>query len=132
MIEIYKTEFIKTQLSDDELKQLEEDFERYKETSIPADCFGRDAPYNHVNTLPSVLSAELQHIHLLTAEKTWPSRTRQFNKTSDNHLVYCSGYYSDQAYLLIAILAPDAHAQSRNRGVMYGLAKIAESFRNKN
>ena len=132
MTEIYKTELIKTQLSDDELKQLEEDFERYKETGIPADCFGRDAPYNHVNTLPSVLSAELQHVHLLTKEKAWPNRTRQFNKTSDNHLVYCSGYYSDQVYLLIAILTPDAHAQLQNRNLMYGLAEIAESFRNEN
>ncbi|VAW51425.1 hypothetical protein MNBD_GAMMA06-1195 [hydrothermal vent metagenome] len=132
MIEIFKTELIRKQATPTELEQLEKDFARYKETGIPADCFGRDVLYNHVNSLPSVLSAELKHIHLLPSAHKSVNTTRQFNKTSDNHLVYCNGYYSNEAYLLIAILAPDAHAQSRKNNVMFKLAQIAENFRENN
>ncbi len=132
MIEVFKTDLIRLQTTPDELKQPGKDFERYKTSGIPADCFGRDAHYNHVNSLPSVLSAKLQHIHLLTPAPTQSKTTRQFNKTSDIHLVYCSGFYSDQVYLLIAILSPDAHTQSLNNNVMYNLAQMAEKFREKN
>lgn len=132
MTEIFKTELIREQTTPEELEQLEKDFRRYKETGVPSDCFGRDALYDHANSLPSVLSAQFQHIHLLTAVTTQNSTTRQFNKTSDDHLVYCDGFYSDQTYLLIAILRPNAHDQSRNNSVMYNLSQMAENFREKN
>ncbi len=115
-----------------ELGQLETDFVQYKDTGIPADHFGRDALYNHVNSLPSVLSNELKHIHLLTSVHRQGNKVRQFDKTSDDHLVYCSGFYSDEVYLFIAILKPDAHTQSRNNNVMFKLAQIAENFRESN
>ncbi len=129
MIEVFKTELIREQTTPTELEQLEKDFVRYKDAGIPADCFGRDALYNHVNSLPSVLSSELKHVHLLAPAHKQGKKVRQFDKTSDDHLVYCSGYYSDEVYLLIAILTPDAHAQSRNNNVMFKLAQIAENFR---
>lgn len=132
MIEVFKTDLIRKQMTPTELEQLEKDFVRYKDVGIPAGCFGRDALYNHVNSLPSVLSSELKHIHILTPAHAQGSKGRQFDKTSDDHLVYCSGYYSDEVYLLIAVLKPDAHAQSRNNSVMFKLAQIAENFRENN
>ncbi len=132
MIEIFKTDLIRKQTTPTELNQLEKDFVQYKNTGIPANCFGRDALYNHVNSLPSVLSAELKHIHILTPAHKPANAVRQFNKTSDDHLVYCNGYYSNEAYLLIGILTPDAHVQSRNNNIMFQLAQIAEKFREKN
>ena len=53
-------------MSNAHITQLAADFKRYKETGVPADHFGRDAPYNHINSLPSVRLQKLQHLHLLT------------------------------------------------------------------
>jgi hypothetical protein len=63
VIRIFKTDLIREQMSSEHLAQLTADFKCYKETGIPADHFGRDAPYNHVNSLPSVRLQELQHLH---------------------------------------------------------------------
>lgn len=54
MIRIFKTDFIKQQLEPEELKCLEDDFRHYKGQRVLPDLFGRDVPYNHPNTLPSV------------------------------------------------------------------------------
>lgn len=130
MIRIFKTDLIREQMSNEHLAQLAADFKRYKETGIPADHFGRDAPYNHVNSLPSVRLQELQHLHLLIQAQSKTRSLRQFNKTSDDHLVYCQGFYSNEVYLLIALLSPDAHEQARNNNVMLKMAQISEKFRN--
>ena len=130
MIRIFKTDLIREQMSNKHLTQLAADFKRYKETGIPADHFGRDAPYNHVNSLPSVRLQELQHLHLLTQQKSKTHSSRQFNKTSDDHLVYCQGFYSNEIYLLITLLSPNAHEQARNNNVMLKMAQISEKFRN--
>lgn len=130
MIRIFKTVLIRKQMSSEHLAQLAADFKRYKETGIPADHFGRDAPYNHVNSLPSVRLQELQHLHLLTKPLSKTRSSRQFNKTSDDHLVYCQGFYSNEVYLLIALLSPNAHEQARNNNVMLKMAQISEKFRN--
>ena len=131
MIRVFKTDLIREQMSDEHLIQLASDFKRYKETGIPAENFGRDAPYNHMNSLPSVRLQELQHLHLLTQPDSKTRSLRQFNKTSDDHLVYCQGFYSNEAYLLIALLSPDAHGQARNNNIMLKMAQISEKFRNK-
>jgi mRNA interferase YafO len=94
------------------------------------DLFGRDVPYNHPNTLPSVKAEELWHIHLLDGESSWPAHCKkQDDKTSDDHLVYCPPYQTPHCFLLIAILSPDAHAQALKNQVMLDLAKMAENFR---
>ena len=131
MIRVFKTALIREQMSNEHLIQLAADFKRYKETGVPADHFGRDAPYNHINSLPSVRLQELQHMHLLTQPLSKTCSLRQFNKTSDNHLVYCQGFYSNEVYLLIALLSPDAHEQACNNTAMLKMAKISETFRNK-
>ena len=117
-------------MSNEHLVQLAADFKRYKETGIPADHFGRDALYNHINSLPSVRVQELQHMHLLTQQHSKTHSLRQFNKTSDDHLVYCQGFYSNEIYLLIALLSPNAHEQARNNNIMLKMAQFSEKFRN--
>ena len=64
MIRIFKTDLIREQMSNEHLIQLAADFKHYKETGVPADHFGRDAPYNHINSLPSVRLQELLHLYL--------------------------------------------------------------------
>ncbi len=52
-------------------------------------------------------------------------------RTSDIHLIYCQGALNDDHYCLLAILAPDAHDQERNRNIMYKLGQGAEQYRMK-
>jgi len=118
-----------TSLTEDELSALRTDFKSYKESGEIPDTFGRDAPYNHSNSLPIVLSEELAHIHLADGDVVWPDNTLQFYRTSDTHLVYCQGYTKTNCYLLMAILTPDAHAQAQNNSIMHNLGKMAEKFR---
>jgi mRNA interferase YafO len=95
------------------------------------DTFGRDVPYDHPHTLPLMLAEEVKHIHLADGENPWPVRAIQYHRTSDVHLVYCSGAMHDDHYLLIAILSPDAHAQAKDNNLMTRLGRAAELFRQK-
>lgn len=128
-VRIFKSRIIEQQLGERELRALVEDFKAYKQTGLLPDTFGRDAPYNHPNGLPTVKAEQLSHLHLCDAEEPWPRRAAQFRRTSDIHLVYCQGFSDESTYLLMAILAPDAHAQARDNTRMYHLAKMAERFR---
>lgn len=129
MIRIFKSAIISQQLNRSELGQLASDFKRYKESGVPADYFGRDVPYNHPNTLPSVRSEGLMHLHLAEGVQHWASQQAQYVRTSDHHLVYCQGFYKADSFLLMAILKPDAHAQARNNSIMSNLAVMAAKFR---
>jgi len=113
------------------VETLKEDFKNYKESNLLPDTFGRDAPYNHMNSLPIVKTEELAHIHIKENNKSWPINAIQFNRTSDTHLIYCHGSIDSNCYLLMAILSPDAHVQSRDNSIMYSLGKMAEKFREK-
>ena len=128
---IFKTDLIRRQLDDQELQQLEDDFYRYKDTDIPASTFGRDALYDHPHTLPSVRQAQLRHLHLISLGRTNKKNQPQYYRTSDDHLIYCEGFYNQQDYLLITILSPNAHASARKNSLMFNLAGIAENFRDK-
>ena len=130
MIRVFKSSIIREALSEDELDALVNDFKRYKLTEIVPEYFGRDVPYDHPNTLPVVLAEEIQHIHLGSEDKPFPINKIQFHKTSDIHLVYCQGVSNENCYLLMAILAPDAHEQAKSRDIMYKLGVMAEQFRN--
>lgn len=132
MIRVFKTDLIRKQLEPEELKCLEDDFRHYKANGVLPDLFGRDVPYNHSNTLPSVRAEDIWHIHLLDGDSSWPAHCKkQDDKTSDDHMVYCPAYQTPNCFLLIAILSPDAHAQARKNQVMLNLAKMAENFRMK-
>jgi len=129
VIRVFKSYVIGQQLGKRELEQLAADFKRYKETGIPAACFGRDVPYDHPHTLSSVRSEDLMHLHLAEGAQHWTGRQAQYNRTSDQHLVYCRGFYKTDHFLLISILKPDAHAQARNNSIMSNLAIMATKFR---
>lgn len=129
MIRVFKTNLISQQFSDKELTQLVSDFKRYKETGIPAHYFGRDVPYDHPHTLPSVRMEELRHLHILESSTQKAPRRAQYYRTSDDHLVYCPGSNNSDHFLLISLLTPDAHEQSRDNNLMANMAVIAERFR---
>ena len=129
MIRVFKSNIIGQQLGKRELEQLAADFKRYKETGIPAACFGRDVLYDHTHTLPSVRSEDLMHLHLAEGAQHWTGRQAQYSRTSDQHLVYCRGFYATNHFLLMSILKPDAHAQARNNSIMSNLAIMAAKFR---
>jgi len=115
---VFKSKIIREQLTENELNELISDFRQYKLTGVVPDTFGRDGLYDHPNSLPILKSEEVQHLHLLDDEKHWSVYVIQFNKTSDEHLVYCQGETNSDCYLLITILAPNAHQQARNNSVM--------------
>jgi len=129
VIRVFKSTIISQQLDRDELEQLVADFKRYKETGIPAACFGRDAPYDHPHTLSSVRSEDIMHLHLAEGAQHWTSYQAQYDRTSDYHLVYCPGFYKADHFLMMSILKPDAHAQARNNSIMSNLAVMAAKFR---
>ena len=131
MIRIFKSALIEKQLSQKELKSLEDDFRLYKETGELPDTFGRDARYDHPNTLPSIIQEEISHLHLTSGDKPWSIYKIQFQRTSDTHLIYCPGSINDNCFLLMTILRPNAHKLARSRDVMWKLASMAEMFRNK-
>ncbi len=112
-----------------DLPALKKDFAQYKESGIPPSNFGRDAEYDGKLTLSSVRQGRVSHVHLEDPENPWRERTGQFNRTSDIHLVYCRGFFDENAYLLMAVLSPDAHFQARNNTIMFKLWKMAEQFR---
>lgn len=114
-----------------DLEALKEDFRQYKESGVPPSNFGRDAEYNHPNTLPSVRQEKIAHIHMEEPNQPWSVNAVQFSKTSDTHLIYCRGFLDENCYLLMALLAPDAHAQALNRTIMYNLGEMASKFRDR-
>lgn len=131
MIRLFKSSIIRQLLTDEELNALVDDFKSYKFTGNAPEHFGRDVPYDHLNTLPVVLAEEVRHIHLGSEDKPLPLRKIQFYQTSDIHLVYCQGALDENCYLLMTILSPDAHKQAKSRDIMFKLGVMAEKFRNK-
>lgn len=101
-IRVFKHKILMDSLTESEINALTKDFKHYKETRQKPTFFGRDEAYDHPNTLPILRSEEVKHIHLAA-----------------------------DAPFLIAILAPDAHEQARNRTIMHNLGLIAENFRQK-
>ncbi|WED20819.1 type II toxin-antitoxin system YafO family toxin [Vibrio sp. JC009] len=127
-VRVFKHKILIDALTKDELEGLTKDFRVYKETGQKPDIFGRDEAYDHPDTLPILKSEEVKHIHLSANDAPFLSKI-QFYQTSDKHLVYCQGWEDPNCFLLIAILAPNAHEQARNRTIMHNLGLIAEKFR---
>lgn len=114
MMRLYKSKIICEQLTKKELSSLEQDFRCYKSDQLLPNTFGRDERYDHPNTLPIVKAEAVRHIHLEDPDHPWPVYLDQYNKTSDVHLVYCEGALANECYLLMAILAPNAHEMAKN------------------
>jgi mRNA interferase YafO len=128
-IRIFSGFIIRGQLTHKELDALVADFKAYKMNRGLPDTFGRDVAYDHPHTLSAVKHEELHHLHLATDPSAWPPHLSQFNRTSDVHLVYCTGLNDADSYALLAILSPDGHEQSFDRDLMLKLAKAAARFR---
>ncbi|MBO1255068.1 type II toxin-antitoxin system YafO family toxin [Alteromonas sp. 5E99-2] len=129
MIRVFKSAVICKIMESEELDALIDDFRSYKLTGNPPEHFGRDVPYDHPNNLPIVLAERIQHIHLGNEDKPFSSKKIQFYQTSDIHLVYCQGVLDKNCYLLMTILSPNAHEQSKSTDIMYKLGIMAEKFR---
>ena len=130
MVKVYSSSPLREQLTERELQGLVRDFKVYKITGQSPALFGRDVLFDHPHTLPILVSEQVRHVHLLPeSERPSLSQKDQFNRTSDQHLIYCEGFKNTNAYLLIAILRPNAHEQERNNEVMYRLGLMAEKFR---
>lgn len=127
-IRVFKHKILMDSLTESEINALTKDFKHYKETGQKPAFFGRDEAYDHPDTLPILRSEEVKHIHLAANDAPFLSAI-QFYQTSDKHLVYCQGWNNPNCFLLIAILAPDAYEQARNRTMMHNLGLIAENFR---
>lgn len=127
-VRVYASKLIRQTLSQQELANLVADFRAYKAGEGLPDTFGRDALYDHPHTYPLVREEEVQHIHLVDPSY-WPVYSLRFQRTSDEHLVYCQGLHDENCYLLIQILRPDAHDQARNNNIMRVIATEAGKFR---
>lgn len=130
-IRIFKAKPFQDQLTSDEQDALIKDFKAYKSGLWVPSAFGRDARYDHINTNATLKQEEVSHLHLLDVAIRWPAHYTQYDKTSDDHLVYCPAALTPDCYLLIAVLTPDAHDQAKRFEVMSRIADIAERFREK-
>jgi len=131
VIRIFKSGVIRQIMTIEELNALVTDFKSYKFTGNAPENFGRDVSYVHPYNLPIILAEKVQHIHLISENKTSLSKKTQFYQTSDIHLVYCQGSSDENCYLLMTILSPDGHQQAKSRDLMFKLGTMAEKFRNK-
>lgn len=120
---------LKKQLAASQLEALKKDFINYKNTGVLPDNFGRDVLYDHPYTPRKVLDNDVWHLHLKTASVVWPPYFQPYQRTSDDHLVYCQGMLHDDHYLFIALLTPDAHQLARNANQMWRIGDLAERFR---
>lgn len=128
MSRVFSSLAIRNALSCDELTQLVGDFRAYVGGNH-CPRFGKDVLYDHPNTPRLVLYHQVRHVHLLDLETPWRLDTPPFKRTSDHHLVYCTGTLDEQCYLLMALLSPDGHQQARQFNVMAKLGTMAERFR---
>lgn len=119
----------KDSLTTTEFNNLKADFKSYKEEGLLPDTFGRDVLYDHPSNFSLVKETNLSHIHIKDGNTNWHVGTLQFSRTSDSHLIYCQGFYQPDNYLLMAMLAPNAHEQAFDNSIMYNLALMADKFR---
>lgn len=128
MSRIFSSPAIRGALSDDELTQLTGDFRAYV-GGVPCFRFGKDVPYDHANTPRLVLYHQVRHVHLFDPDTPWRPDSPPFQRTSDHHLVYCTGAIDERCYLLMALLSPAAHQQALQFDIMAKLGVMAERFR---
>ncbi len=118
-------------IASDKLAGLVKLFRQYKDTGVAPPIFGRDAPYDFP---PTIARSGLAHIHIKDqkASKNWSlHRVRLHLKTSDTALIYCSGYFHNDHYLLLDLLE-NAHSYYKPPQFhMLTLAELAEKFREK-
>lgn len=101
-------------------------FKQYKSTASASELIGRDAPLMRPS---SAVFASMWHMHLPSPGEAFNLHQLVYHRTSDNFLIYCAGFTNPTHYLLIDILAPDAHDKSENIDLMNRYIKQADKFR---
>lgn len=109
-------------------QEIIQQFKEYKKTDEPSVLIGRDAPLIRPS---AAVFAGLWHTHIPDALESFSPHQGIYHRTSDNFLVYCTGFSDPTNYLLIDILSPDAHNKSENIDLMNRYIKQAEKFREK-
>lgn len=129
MRKVFTSELIEQQLSEKDLENLVNKFEKFKNLGDRQNYFGKDEDFNRPQ---SVVSAGLRHVHLNEKpRRPWNMKIVPIeDSTSDIHLVYCQGFFHSDHYLLISFLL-DAHERYRNTLFMLNLVDIADEFRNR-
>lgn len=138
-LRIFSSPRIKTDLPEDKLVLLIQNFMAYKGKADCGPFFGRDWPLLRP---ASVVDAELAHAHvhpnflkgmpvdyLTNKLKTWSLRGRQHDKKSNTWLIYCQGTRSPENYLLVAFFVDHAHERANRITFMATLAEEAEKWR---
>jgi mRNA interferase YafO len=128
VIRVFTSPALREALSEHERQQLVNDFKAYVGGDFRSN-FGRDVVYDHPNTPRKVLFHQVRHLHLFDPGQPWEYEAPPFRKTSDHHLVYCTGLIDESCYLLMAILPPEAHRKTRNSAIMQQIGRMAEQFR---
>jgi mRNA interferase YafO len=129
-IKLYTHELLRQACTEEEFSALVTAFRAYKEGKSQPANFGRDVPYV---SYPARLDSGLHHLHLRDAtSKKWDLKfIRVHDKTSDTCLVYCTGFWDENCYMLIDVMV-NAHAQyTGSQQRLRNLLKIAEQFREK-
>ncbi|HCA25261.1 MAG TPA: hypothetical protein DEP32_13940 [Pseudomonas sp.] len=113
------------------------DFARYQQSEgqeLP-DYFGFDAPYGS----PPEIAGCLEHIHICLPPRRFSPKRKQFERKcrrgkpeDDIALVYARGRFEPHRFVILGILWPDAHKQSRDFGLMRELGRLGREFRNDN
>ncbi|MFC0269253.1 type II toxin-antitoxin system YafO family toxin [Kushneria aurantia] len=102
---------------------------------VRAPRFGKFDPYLQP---PSVLSAELWHVHIcMPPRRDFDARRLRWDEMKcrtdepelDAALVYVQGLMDRDAYCLIAFLYPKAHHKSNQDAFMKWLARLGKQFR---
>lgn len=108
-------------------QELLDEFRRYLTTNDPGTRFGRDEPFEW--TLEAINSG-VRHVHLLDP-LLWVEHSRkrrQFDRTSDDLLVYCHAETDRTKVLVVDLASPNGHAKARSRHQMAAWIAAAEQF----
>ncbi|WP_313128160.1 type II toxin-antitoxin system YafO family toxin [Stutzerimonas nitrititolerans] len=120
------------------MRMLLEDFRTYQQSMrqcLP-DYFGYDAEYGY----PPEVAGCLEHIHLCIPPRIFPKNAKQAYRKcrkgdpdNDVALVYARGLFEPHRFVILGILAPDAHGKARNDlALMRYLGSLARAFRRDN
>lgn len=130
-IKVFTSQVFLKALDKEEVKVIIKRFKEYKSGIKVHDSFGRDVDFNRP---PSARMAELKHLHInesqLWGKRQVPSfKLLQFNRVSDTHLVYCSGFTNKNYFLLMSFIA--SGALYNDTLYMIELSEMAERFRSR-
>ncbi|KEQ17484.1 type II toxin-antitoxin system YafO family toxin [Endozoicomonas numazuensis] len=128
-VKVYLSSHFKESCPEEKIASIAADFKAYKISGRRPDYFGRDVPFEFPN---SALQAELQHIHLKdSSSRSWNLKSISYGKTSNTALIYCTGFFDRNKYLLLGFLENAHETYTNNRHYLPGLADIAEDFRSR-